>query len=300
MYSRRQCPFSLRRSATAPMPPFRTGDARPGAATGGVASLGVDGSPRTIGGATRGAHRATRRAQGSRRVPLLNFSPGAAAIAPRSLCRRPAPEGRSRRPRRWPGHTSVLARPRSCPPRPPRLGPHLVSWLLNFLVTTLPSSRPRRSATRWDRSWCELPLKSTMLGMVALGFQAVRCEGEGNSDNTATQTATAVGAGKRAGGTQGRGGARGRSWGGARGAGERRGRSGGEAGGCWEANCPHTHGCRLGRSRESLLRGRPQGCTLGFSHLPEQGDQGTRLLGHTESMCEGTKEVGAPRARAIL
>lgn len=46
-----------------------------------------------------------------------------------------------------------------------RRGPHLVSWLLNFLVTTLPSSRLSQSATRWDRSWCELPLKSTMLRM---------------------------------------------------------------------------------------------------------------------------------------
>lgn len=45
------------------------------------------------------------------------------------------------------------------------LGTRHVSWLLNFLVMTLPRSSPSRSATFWDRSWCELPLKSTMLGI---------------------------------------------------------------------------------------------------------------------------------------
>lgn len=111
--------------------------------------------------------------------------------APRSLFRAGAALlGFSRTPRRWRGGRIVAVPPRkgSGRPRrgsragagpgpapqpqaqrPPRLGPHLVSWLLNFLVTTLPSSRPSRSATRWDRSWCELPLKSTMLGMVARG-----------------------------------------------------------------------------------------------------------------------------------
>lgn len=34
---------------------------------------------------------------------------------------------------------------------------------------TLPRSSPRRSATLWDRSWCELPLKSTMLGISDYG-----------------------------------------------------------------------------------------------------------------------------------
>lgn len=57
-------------------------------------------------------------------------------------------------------------------PRAPsgsRRATHLVSWLLNFLVTTLPSSSPRRSATRWDKSWWELPLNSTMFGMAWRG-----------------------------------------------------------------------------------------------------------------------------------
>lgn len=53
----------------------------------------------------------------------------------------------------------------NCSAAPPP--PHHVSWLLNFLVTTLPSSRPRRSAIFCDRSWCELPLKILMLGMAA-------------------------------------------------------------------------------------------------------------------------------------
>lgn len=51
---------------------------------------------------------------------------------------------------------------------------HHVSWLLNFLVTTLPRSSPSRSATFWDRSWWELPLKSTMLGMSENPMQRVR------------------------------------------------------------------------------------------------------------------------------
>lgn len=42
---------------------------------------------------------------------------------------------------------------------------HHVSWLLNFLVTTFPSSRPRRSAIFWDRSGCELPLNILIFGI---------------------------------------------------------------------------------------------------------------------------------------
>lgn len=52
----------------------------------------------------------------------------------------------------------------SCFPQSP-----LVSWLLNFLVTTLPRSRPNQSATGWDRSWCKLALNNPMLGMARLG-----------------------------------------------------------------------------------------------------------------------------------
>ena len=43
---------------------------------------------------------------------------------------------------------------------------HHVSWLLNFFVTTLPSSMPSRSAIFWARSWCELPLKTLMFGIL--------------------------------------------------------------------------------------------------------------------------------------
>lgn len=48
-----------------------------------------------------------------------------------------------------------------------QLRPYQVSWLLNFLVTTLPSSRPRRSAIFWDKSWWELPLKILIFGILA-------------------------------------------------------------------------------------------------------------------------------------
>lgn len=74
------------------------------------------------------------------------------------------PAAPARRPR---GTRAVVAAPPagSCSAAPPP--PHHVSWLLNFLVTTLPSSRPRRSAIFCDRSWCELPLKILMLGMAA-------------------------------------------------------------------------------------------------------------------------------------
>lgn len=47
-----------------------------------------------------------------------------------------------------------------------QLRPYQVSWLLNFLVTTLPSSRPRRSAIFWDKSWWELPLKILIFGIL--------------------------------------------------------------------------------------------------------------------------------------
>lgn len=53
---------------------------------------------------------------------------------------------------------------------------HHVSWLLNFFVTTFPSSSPSRSATFWDRSWWELPLKSTMFGMSGNPTRRVREE----------------------------------------------------------------------------------------------------------------------------
>lgn len=46
--------------------------------------------------------------------------------------------------------------------------PHHVSWLLNFLVTTFPSSCPRRSAIFCDRSGWELPLNILIFGI--LGF----------------------------------------------------------------------------------------------------------------------------------
>lgn len=41
-----------------------------------------------------------------------------------------------------------------------------VSRLLNFFVTTLPMSMPRRSTIRWARSGCEVPLKTLMLGIL--------------------------------------------------------------------------------------------------------------------------------------
>lgn len=44
--------------------------------------------------------------------------------------------------------------------------PHHVSWLLNFFVTTFPSSSPNRSAIFCDKSGCELPLKILMLGIL--------------------------------------------------------------------------------------------------------------------------------------
>lgn len=56
---------------------------------------------------------------------------------------------------------------------------HHVSWLLNFLVTTFPSSRPRRSAIFWDRSGCELPLNILMFGIF------LRSRASINSDRTA-------------------------------------------------------------------------------------------------------------------
>lgn len=40
-----------------------------------------------------------------------------------------------------------------------------VSWLLNFFVTTFPSSSPSRSAILWDKSWWELPLKILIFGI---------------------------------------------------------------------------------------------------------------------------------------
>lgn len=43
---------------------------------------------------------------------------------------------------------------------------HHVSWLLNFLVTTFPSSRPKRSAIFWDRSGWELPLNILIFGIL--------------------------------------------------------------------------------------------------------------------------------------
>lgn len=48
---------------------------------------------------------------------------------------------------------------------------HQVSWLLNFLVTTFPSSSPSRSAIFCDRSGCELPLKIFIFGI--LGWSVV-------------------------------------------------------------------------------------------------------------------------------
>lgn len=43
---------------------------------------------------------------------------------------------------------------------------HHVSWLLNFLVTTFPSSIPSRSTIFCARSWCELPLNTFIFGIV--------------------------------------------------------------------------------------------------------------------------------------
>lgn len=61
-------------------------------------------------------------------------------------------------------------------------GTRHVSWLLNFLVMTLPRSSPSRSATLWDRSWCELPLKSTMLGISGDG-ERLRFDEEEGEEN---------------------------------------------------------------------------------------------------------------------
>lgn len=41
-----------------------------------------------------------------------------------------------------------------------------VSRLLNFLVTTLPRSMPRRSTIRWARSGCEVPENTLMFGIL--------------------------------------------------------------------------------------------------------------------------------------
>lgn len=41
-----------------------------------------------------------------------------------------------------------------------------VSKLLNFLVTTLPRSIPRRSTIRWARSGCEVPENTLMFGIL--------------------------------------------------------------------------------------------------------------------------------------
>lgn len=41
-----------------------------------------------------------------------------------------------------------------------------VSKLLNFLVTTLPRSMPRRSTMRCARSGCDEPLKTLMFGIL--------------------------------------------------------------------------------------------------------------------------------------
>ena len=43
---------------------------------------------------------------------------------------------------------------------------HHVSWLLNFLVTTLPSSIPNRSTIFCARSTCDVPLNTLMLGIL--------------------------------------------------------------------------------------------------------------------------------------
>lgn len=61
-------------------------------------------------------------------------------------------------------HTQT--RPLLCLTRCHQVSTHHVSWLLNFLVTTFPSSRPRRSAIFWDRSGCELPLNILMFGIL--------------------------------------------------------------------------------------------------------------------------------------
>lgn len=54
---------------------------------------------------------------------------------------------------------------------------HQVSWLLNFFVTTFPSSSPSRSAIFCDRSGWELPLKILMFGI--LGWSVVPILSEG-------------------------------------------------------------------------------------------------------------------------
>ena len=43
---------------------------------------------------------------------------------------------------------------------------HHVSWLLNFLVTTFPSSMPSRSTIFCARAGCELPLNTLIFGIV--------------------------------------------------------------------------------------------------------------------------------------
>lgn len=98
----------------------------------------------------------------TRPPPALPRQAAAPAPTPRRALQIPAaPARRLCEPQRGgaPRHAGSC----SAPPPPP----HHVSWLLNFFVTTLPSSRPRRSAIFWDRSWCELPLKILMLGMAA-------------------------------------------------------------------------------------------------------------------------------------
>lgn len=158
--------------------------------------------PGTDAAPARGAHlsptprdRAEVALPGRGRPPGL--LPGAAAVARRPRRGRPAPEGGAGAAEGVPGGRAATPAPPPRALRPSRPGrpagrrrdAHLVSWLLNFLVTTLPSSRPSRSATRWDRSWCELPLNSTMLGMVGREAAAAR--------------AAAAGAGKRGGRTEG-------------------------------------------------------------------------------------------------
>jgi len=46
------------------------------------------------------------------------------------------------------------------------LSTHQVSKLLNFFVTTLPRSIPRRSTIRWAKSGCEVPENTLMFGIL--------------------------------------------------------------------------------------------------------------------------------------
>jgi len=51
-----------------------------------------------------------------------------------------------------------------------------VSKLLNFLVTTLPKSMPKRSTIRWARSGCEVPENTLMFGILeCIRFRQPAC-----------------------------------------------------------------------------------------------------------------------------